>query len=76
MALDQTQKVVLIKHYNLWTDFEFSLIWIRSTLDLMKMYKVTQKTGTFEMRSGSHVQLAALRNRDLQDLQDVIFRHW
>jgi len=27
---------------------------------------VTQKTGTFEMRSGSHVQLAALRNRDLE----------
>jgi hypothetical protein len=27
-----------------------------------------KKTGTFEMRSGSHVQLAALRNRDL-DLQ-------
>ena len=30
------------------------------------MYRVTQKTGTFEMRSGSHVQLAALRNRDLE----------
>jgi len=29
---------------------------------------VTQKKGTFEMRSGRHVQLAALRNRDL-DLQ-------
>jgi len=29
-------------------------------------YRVTQKTGTFEMRSGSHVQLAALRNRDLE----------
>ena len=28
--------------------------------------KVTQKKGTFEMRSGSHVQLAALRNRDLE----------
>jgi hypothetical protein len=27
---------------------------------------MTQKTGTFEMRSGSHVQLAALRNRDLE----------
>ena len=26
----------------------------------------TKKTGTFEMRSGSHVQLAALRNRDLE----------
>jgi hypothetical protein len=25
-----------------------------------------KKTGTFEMRSGSHVQLAALRNRDLE----------
>jgi len=25
-----------------------------------------QKTGTFEMRSGSHVQLAALRNSDLE----------
>jgi hypothetical protein len=30
------------------------------------LYKATQKTGTFEMRSGSHVQLAALRNRDLE----------
>jgi hypothetical protein len=30
------------------------------------IYKVTHKTGTFEMRSGSHVQLAALRNRDLE----------
>ena len=30
------------------------------------MYRVTQKTGPFEMRSGSHVQLAALRNRDLE----------
>jgi len=29
-------------------------------------YRVTQKTGTFEMRSGSHVQLVALRNRDLE----------
>jgi hypothetical protein len=29
-------------------------------------HKVTQKRGTFEMRSGSHVQLAALRNRDLE----------
>ena len=26
----------------------------------------TKKTGTFEMRSGSHVQLAALRNRDFE----------
>jgi hypothetical protein len=26
----------------------------------------TKKTGSFEMRSGSHVQLAALRNRDLE----------
>jgi hypothetical protein len=26
----------------------------------------TKKAGTFEMRSGSHVQLAALRNRDLE----------
>ena len=25
-----------------------------------------KKTGTFEMRSGSHVQLAALRNRDVE----------
>jgi hypothetical protein len=32
-----------------------------------------KKTGTFEMRSGSHVQLAAMRNRDLED---VIFRDW
>jgi len=31
-----------------------------------QMYRMTQKTGTFEMRSGSHVQLAALRNRDLE----------
>ena len=30
------------------------------------MYRVTQKTGPFEMRSGSHVQLAALRNMDLE----------
>ena len=30
------------------------------------LYKVTQKTGNFEMRSGSNVQLAALRNRDLE----------
>jgi hypothetical protein len=30
------------------------------------LYRMTQKTGTFEMRCGSHVQLAALRNRDLQ----------
>jgi hypothetical protein len=30
------------------------------------LYRVTQKKGTFEMRSGSHVQLAALRNRDLE----------
>ena len=29
-------------------------------------YRVTQKKGTFEMRSGSHVQLAALRSRDLE----------
>jgi hypothetical protein len=36
------------------------------------LYKgLHKKTGTFEMRSGSHVQLAALRNRDLED---VIFR--
>jgi hypothetical protein len=28
-------------------------------------YRVTQKTGNFEMRSDSHVQLAALRNMDL-----------
>ena len=27
---------------------------------------MTQKTGTFEMRSGSNVQLAALRIRDLK----------
>jgi hypothetical protein len=26
----------------------------------------TKKTGTFEMRSGNHVQLAVLRNRDLE----------
>jgi len=26
----------------------------------------TKKKGTFEMRSGSHVNLAALRNRDLE----------
>jgi hypothetical protein len=30
------------------------------------IYRVTQKKGTFEMRSGSNVQLAALRNRDLK----------
>ena len=30
------------------------------------IYRVTQKRGTIEMRSGSHVQLAALRNRDLE----------
>ena len=30
------------------------------------IYRWHKKTGTFEMRSGSHVQLAALRNRDLE----------
>ena len=36
-------------------------------VDTTSIYKVTQKkNGTFEMRSGSHVQLAALRNRDLE----------
>jgi hypothetical protein len=30
------------------------------------LYRVTKKKGNFEMRSGSHVQLAALRNRDLE----------
>jgi hypothetical protein len=29
-------------------------------------YRVTQKTGTFKMRSGKHVQLATLRYRDLE----------
>jgi len=33
---------------------------------LRKLQGDTKKTGTFEMRSGSHVQLAALRNRDLE----------
>jgi hypothetical protein len=32
----------------------------------MYIYRMTQKTGTFEMRSGSNVQLAALRNTDLE----------
>ena len=32
----------------------------------MSVQSDTKKTGTFEMRSGSHVQLAALRNRDLE----------
>jgi len=38
----------------------------RKFSEIFKKYRVTQKTGTFEMRSGSHVQLAALRNRDLE----------
>ena len=32
----------------------------------MSVQSDTKKTGTFEMRSGSHVQLAALRNRALE----------
>jgi hypothetical protein len=41
-------------------------------------YKVTQKTVTFEMPSGNHVQLAALRNRDLelQPRHLVIMDQW
>jgi hypothetical protein len=36
-----------------------------------------QKTGTLEMRNGSHVQLAALRNRDLeQQTASPFSNHW
>ena len=41
---------------------------VRKSKLIWEWYRVTQKKGTFEMRSGRHVQLAALRNRDL-DLQ-------
>jgi hypothetical protein len=39
---------------------------------------VVKKTGTFEMRSGSNVQFAALRNRDLelQPCHLVIMDQW
>jgi len=34
--------------------------------ELKQIQGDTKKTGTFEMRSGRHIQLAALRNRDLE----------
>jgi hypothetical protein len=40
----------------------------RSKANWMVIQGDTTQTGTFEMRSGSHVQLAALRNRDLEDV--------
>jgi len=39
---------------------------VLSSVDRSVKQGVTQKTGTFEMSSGSHVQLAALRNRDFE----------
>jgi hypothetical protein len=40
----------------------------KASPDVLKppIYRWPQKTGTFEMRSGSNVQLAALRTRDLE----------
>jgi hypothetical protein len=35
-------------------------------LEVSVLYRITPKTETFEMRSGSNVQLAALRNRNLE----------
>ena len=43
----------------------------------MSVQSDTKKTGTFEMRSGSHVQLAALRNRDLElQTTSPFSNHW
>jgi hypothetical protein len=58
-----------LKVLTLIKGFSMLLIWYLNVpmLNLNpSMYRVTQKTGTFEMRSGSHVQLAAQRNRDLE----------
>jgi hypothetical protein len=39
---------------------------VLTVTEKINKYRLTQKTETFEMRGASHVQLAALRNRDLE----------
>jgi len=46
------------------TLYEMYQMWGRNILSINTGWH--KKKGTFEMRSGSHVQLAALRNRDLE----------